>query len=86
MIKDRTEVTQMILATKVAKGIKWRDVADAIGILPPRHVAVTLDGEDLLQTDEPTIPILQTQGARHRAGRRQRVGKAVADHPPLHRA
>jgi len=32
MIKDRTEVTQMILAKKVAKGIKWSDVADAIGL------------------------------------------------------
>jgi len=31
MIKSREEVTQMILSTKVRKGIKWRDVAAEVG-------------------------------------------------------
>ncbi|MEH6447048.1 MAG: cyanase [Oleispira sp.] len=30
MIYNRDEVTQLILATKVSKGIKWHQVADAI--------------------------------------------------------
>ena len=32
MISDRTQVTAMILSAKVAKGIKWADVASAIGM------------------------------------------------------
>ncbi|RDE18269.1 cyanase [Motiliproteus coralliicola] len=32
MISSREEVTAMILAQKVAKGIKWSEVADAIGL------------------------------------------------------
>ncbi|MFE8072506.1 cyanase [Marinobacteraceae bacterium S3BR75-40.1] len=31
MIQNRDEVTQMILATKVSKGIKWKDVAAEVG-------------------------------------------------------
>lgn len=32
MISNRDEVTQTILSAKVAKSIKWSDVADAIGL------------------------------------------------------
>ena len=32
MIASRDEVTEMIIASKVAKGIRWKDVADAIGL------------------------------------------------------
>lgn len=32
MIKNREEVTEMIVATKVARGIKWKDVAGAVGM------------------------------------------------------
>jgi cyanate lyase len=32
MISNRDEVTQMILSAKVAKGVKWSDVATAIGL------------------------------------------------------
>ena len=32
MIVSRDEVTEMIIAAKVAKGIKWRDVAQLIGL------------------------------------------------------
>ncbi|MCL6415523.1 cyanase [Aestuariirhabdus sp. Z084] len=32
MISHRDEVTQMILAAKVTKGIKWKDVAAEIGL------------------------------------------------------
>jgi cyanate lyase len=32
MISNRDEVTRMILSAKVAKGIKWSDVAAAIGL------------------------------------------------------
>lgn len=32
MISTREEVTQMILAAKVCKGIQWKQVADAIGL------------------------------------------------------
>lgn len=32
MIQSRDEVTQIIIATKVAKGIKWSDVATKIGL------------------------------------------------------
>lgn len=32
MISNRDEVTQTILSAKVAKNIKWNDVADAIGL------------------------------------------------------
>ncbi|MEH6652237.1 MAG: cyanase [Motiliproteus sp.] len=32
MISDRDEVTRMILSAKVAKGIKWTDVATEIGL------------------------------------------------------
>lgn len=32
MISTREEVTQMILAAKVSKGIQWKQVADAIGL------------------------------------------------------
>jgi len=32
MIASRDEVTEMIIASKVAKGIKWRDVAQLIGL------------------------------------------------------
>lgn len=32
MISSREQVTQQIIAAKVAKGIKWRDVATAIGL------------------------------------------------------
>lgn len=32
MISNRDEVTQMILSAKVAKGIKWSDVAAVIGL------------------------------------------------------
>ena len=32
MIASRDEVTEMIIAAKVAKGIKWRDVAQLIGL------------------------------------------------------
>ncbi len=32
MIAGRDEVTEMIISTKVKKGIKWKDVADAIGL------------------------------------------------------
>jgi cyanate lyase len=31
MISNRNEVTQMIVAAKVAKGIKWAEVAKAVG-------------------------------------------------------
>lgn len=31
MISDRSEVTKMILSTKVSKGIKWADVAKEVG-------------------------------------------------------
>ncbi|MEI7531908.1 MAG: cyanase [Betaproteobacteria bacterium] len=31
MISDRNEVTKMIISSKVAKGIKWADVAKAVG-------------------------------------------------------
>lgn len=31
MISQRDDVTRMILAAKVAKGIQWRDVAEAVG-------------------------------------------------------
>ncbi len=32
MISSREQVTQQIISTKVAKGIKWRDVATAVGL------------------------------------------------------
>ena len=32
MINDRSEVTKMILSTKVSKGIKWADVAREVGL------------------------------------------------------
>jgi len=32
MISDRNEVTSMILSAKVSKGIKWHQVAEAIGM------------------------------------------------------
>jgi len=32
MISNRDEVTQMILSAKVSKGIKWTDVAEAVGL------------------------------------------------------
>jgi cyanate lyase len=32
MISDRKEVTQMILSSKVLKGIKWADVAKEVGL------------------------------------------------------
>jgi cyanate lyase len=32
MISNRDQVTQMILAAKVSKGLKWRVVAEAIGL------------------------------------------------------
>ncbi len=32
MIKSRAEVTEQIFATKVVKGIKWEEVASAIGL------------------------------------------------------
>lgn len=32
MISSREQVTQQIIAAKVAKGIKWRDVATAVGL------------------------------------------------------
>ncbi|MDH0746063.1 cyanase [Pseudomonas sp. GD03842] len=32
MISNRDQVTQMILAAKVSKGLKWRDVAERIGL------------------------------------------------------
>ena len=32
MISSRTEVTEMIISAKVRKGIKWADVATAIGL------------------------------------------------------
>ncbi len=32
MISDRNEVTALILSAKVSKGIKWSQVADAIGL------------------------------------------------------
>jgi cyanate lyase len=32
MIASRDEVTEMIISTKVKKGIKWKDVAEAIGL------------------------------------------------------
>ncbi|AME27017.1 cyanase [Burkholderia sp. PAMC 26561] len=31
MISGRTEVTQMIVSAKVAKGLKWSDIAEKIG-------------------------------------------------------
>ncbi len=31
MISSRDQVTQMIVSAKVAKGVKWREVADKIG-------------------------------------------------------
>lgn len=32
MISNRDDVTRMILSAKVAKGIKWRDVAEKVGM------------------------------------------------------
>jgi cyanate lyase len=32
MISDRNDVTKMILSAKVSKGIKWAQVADAVGL------------------------------------------------------
>lgn len=32
MIKSREEVTEIIMATKVIKGIKWSEVASAVGL------------------------------------------------------
>ncbi|SAL63764.1 cyanate hydratase [Caballeronia terrestris] len=32
MISDRSEVTRMILAAKVGKGLKWADVAQKVGL------------------------------------------------------
>ena len=32
MISDRSEVTRMILAAKVSKGLKWADVAEKVGL------------------------------------------------------
>jgi cyanate lyase len=32
MIASRDEVTEMIISTKVKKGIKWKEVAEAIGL------------------------------------------------------
>jgi cyanate lyase len=32
MISDRSHVTQMIIAAKVTKGIKWSQVAEAVGM------------------------------------------------------
>lgn len=32
MIASRDEVTEMIISTKVKKGIKWKDVAETIGL------------------------------------------------------
>src|SRR5690554_4991158 len=32
MITDRKQVTEMILSAKVSKGVKWSDVAQAVGL------------------------------------------------------
>ena len=32
MVSDRSEVTRMILAAKVSKGLKWADVAEKVGL------------------------------------------------------
>ena len=32
MISDRSEVTRLILAAKVSKGLKWADVAEKVGL------------------------------------------------------
>ena len=40
---NRTDVTEMIVAARIDKGIKWSDVADALGLsrsgLPPHASA-----------------------------------------------
>ncbi|OBF33015.1 cyanase [Mycobacterium sp. ACS1612] len=65
----RDEITQQIIATRLAKGLTWQQLADAIGkpvvwttaALLGQHPIPPDDGRtlvDLLGLDESTVPIL----------------------------
>jgi cyanate lyase len=51
MISNREEVTAAIMAAKVGKGIKWREVADAIGLSKEWTTAACL-GQMALDKDQ----------------------------------
>jgi cyanate lyase len=54
MISSREEVTAQIIAQKVAKGIKWSDVATAIGLSKEWTTAACL-GQMTLDKEQATI-------------------------------
>ncbi|MDH5340534.1 MAG: cyanase [Rubrivivax sp.] len=54
MIKSREEVTQLILAAKVSKQIKWADVAAAVGLSKEWTTAACL-GQMTLDKQQATV-------------------------------
>ena len=54
MISNREEVTALILAKKVAKGVQWREVADAIGLSKEWTTAACL-GQMTFNKEQATI-------------------------------
>lgn len=70
MIRDRQQVTRMILATKVRKGILWKDVAARVGMSKEWTTAaclgqMTLDKQqaeavgDIFELDDEAVAWLQ---------------------------
>ena len=55
MIASRDEVTEMIIASKVAKGIRWKDVADAIGLSKEWTTAACLGQMTFDKTQAETV-------------------------------
>ncbi len=54
MISNREEVTALILAKKVAKGVQWKEVADAIGLSKEWTTAACL-GQMAFNKEQATI-------------------------------
>ncbi len=54
MISNREEVTALILAKKVAKGVQWKEVADAIGLSKEWATAACL-GQMTFNKEQATI-------------------------------
>ncbi|EAR63010.1 cyanase [Neptuniibacter caesariensis] len=54
MISNREEVTALILAKKVAKGVQWKEVADAIGLSKEWTTAACL-GQMTFNKEQATI-------------------------------
>ena len=55
MIKGREDVTAMIVSAKVLKGIKWSDVADAVGLSKEWTTAACLGQMALDKTQAETV-------------------------------